>query len=92
VNAFALPGGQVFITRALYDKLSDEAMLSGVLGHEIGHVVDRHSAQQMAKGQLGQMVVSGVAGGDQRSRSPVRRRDDRVAREQYDPAPPQPAG
>ena len=61
VNAFALPGGQVFITRALYDKLSDEAMLSGVLGHEIGHVVDRHSAQQMAKGQLGQMVVSGVA-------------------------------
>jgi predicted Zn-dependent protease len=60
VNAFALPGGQVFITRALFDKLTDEAMLSGVLGHEIGHVVDRHSAQQMAKGQLGQMVVSGV--------------------------------
>jgi predicted Zn-dependent protease len=60
VNAFALPGGQVFITRALFDKLQDEAMLSGVLGHEIGHVVDRHSAQQMAKGQLGQMVVSGV--------------------------------
>jgi len=60
VNAFALPGGQVFITRALYDKLQDEAMLTGVLGHEIGHVVDRHSAQQMAKGQLGQLVVTGV--------------------------------
>ena len=54
VNAFALPGGQVFITRALYDKLDDEAELAGVLGHEIGHVINRHSAEQMAKTQLGQ--------------------------------------
>ncbi len=61
INAFALPGGQVFITRALYDKLADEAMLAGVLGHETGHVVERHSAQQMAKGQLGQLIVTGVA-------------------------------
>src|SRR5262249_30037519 len=52
VNAFALPGGQVFITRGLFDKLDDEAELAGVLGHEIGHVIGRHSAQQMAKGQL----------------------------------------
>jgi predicted Zn-dependent protease len=52
INAFALPGGQVFITRALYDKLQTEAELAGVLGHEIGHVVARHSAEQIAKTQL----------------------------------------
>lgn len=61
INAFALPGGQVFITRGLYDKLTDEAMLAGVLGHEVGHVVERHGAQQMAKGQLGNLIVTGVA-------------------------------
>jgi predicted Zn-dependent protease len=58
INAFALPGGQVFITKALYDRLDDEAELAGVLGHETGHVVERHSAQQMAKGQLGQSLVA----------------------------------
>lgn len=52
INAFALPGGQVFITRALYDKLQTEGELAGVLGHEIGHVVGRHSAEQIAKTQL----------------------------------------
>jgi beta-barrel assembly-enhancing protease len=52
INAFALPGGQVFITRALYDKLQTEGELAGVLGHEIGHVVARHSAEQIAKAQL----------------------------------------
>lgn len=63
INAFALPGGQVFITRALYNKLQDESQLAGVLGHEVGHVINRHSAEHMAKGQLGQMIVSGVAVG-----------------------------
>jgi predicted Zn-dependent protease len=58
INAFALPGGQVFITKALYDRLVDEAELAGVLGHETGHVVERHAAQQMAKGQLGQSLVA----------------------------------
>ncbi len=57
VNAFALPGGQVFITLGLFNKLQTEAQLAGVLGHEIGHVLERHSAQQMAKSQLGQMFV-----------------------------------
>jgi beta-barrel assembly-enhancing protease len=52
INAFALPGGQVFITRALYEKLQTEGELAGVLGHEIGHVVARHSAEQIAKTQL----------------------------------------
>ena len=54
VNAFALPGGQIFITRALYDHLQSEAELAGVLGHETGHVVARHSAEQIAKTQLTQ--------------------------------------
>jgi len=52
INAFALPGGQVFITRALFDRLESEGQLAGVLGHEIGHVVARHSAEHIAKAQL----------------------------------------
>ncbi|QDT42300.1 TPR repeat-containing protein YfgC precursor [Gimesia alba] len=66
VNAFALPGGQIFITAALYDQLETEGQLAGVLGHEIGHVLSRHGAQQIAKRQLTQGLVgaAGVAGGD----------------------------
>jgi len=66
INAFALPGGQIFITRGLYDKLRDEAELAGVLGHEVGHVIHRHSAEQMAKGQLGAVLSQavGVAASD----------------------------
>jgi predicted Zn-dependent protease len=60
INAFALPGGQVSITKGLYDRLEDESQLAGVLGHEIGHVIAEHSAQQMAKGQLGQMIAAAV--------------------------------
>lgn len=52
INAFALPGGQIFITRALYDKLTREGELAGVLGHEIAHVVARHSAEHIAKAKL----------------------------------------
>lgn len=63
VNAFALPGGQIFITLGLYNALQNEAELAGVLGHEMGHVIQRHSAQQMAKNQLGQMLVVAVATG-----------------------------
>ncbi len=57
VNAFALPGGQIFITLGLLNKLQTEAQLAGVLAHEMGHVIQRHSAQQMAKGQLGQLLI-----------------------------------
>jgi predicted Zn-dependent protease len=63
INAFALPGGQVSITRGLYERLENEAQLAGVLGHEIGHVIAEHSAQQMAKGQLGQMIATAVGVG-----------------------------
>lgn len=52
INAFALPGGQIFITRALYNLLQTEGELAGVLGHEIGHVVARHSAEHIAKAKL----------------------------------------
>jgi predicted Zn-dependent protease len=70
LNAFALPGGQVFITYGLLSKLEDEAQLAGVLGHEIGHVVNRHAAEHMATGQLGQLlsVAAGVAATDEQGR------------------------
>jgi predicted Zn-dependent protease len=60
INAFALPGGPVFITAALYDRLETEGQLAGVMAHEIGHVVARHSSQQIAKQQLTQ-GLSGAA-------------------------------
>jgi predicted Zn-dependent protease len=60
INAFALPGGQIFITAGLLKQLSTEGQVAGVLGHEIGHVVGRHSAEQMAKSKLTQ-GLSGAA-------------------------------
>ena len=61
VNAFALPGGQVFITNALYERLSTDGQLAGVLGHEIGHVLERHGAQRLAQQKLTQ-GLAGAAG------------------------------
>lgn len=52
INAFALPGGQIFITLGLLKRLTSPDQLAGVLGHEVGHVIGRHSAQQMAKDEL----------------------------------------
>ena len=52
VNAFALPGGQIFITEALLSRLKTKAQLAGVLGHEVGHVLARHSAEHIAKQKL----------------------------------------
>lgn len=66
MNAFALPGGQVFITAALYAKLENEDQLAGVIGHEIGHVIHRHGAERMAKMDLtnGLTGAAVIASGD----------------------------
>ena len=55
VNAFALPGGFIFITRGIMASLNSEAELAGVIGHEIGHVTARHSASQMSRQQFQQI-------------------------------------
>jgi predicted Zn-dependent protease len=60
INAFALPGGYIYITRGILAYLNDEAELAGVLGHEIGHVTARHAAQQYTRatgGQLGLLAL-----------------------------------
>ena len=69
VNAFALPGGPVFITEALYSRLETEGQLAGVLAHEIGHVIERHGNKRMAKQSLfqGLAAAGGVAGGSMES-------------------------
>lgn len=69
VNAFALPGGPIFITEGLLTRLKSEDQLAGVLGHEVGHVIARHSAEQMSKQELTQGIAgaAGVAAGDMNS-------------------------
>ena len=52
VNAFAMPGGYIYVTRGLLAHMQSEAQLAGVLGHEIGHVTARHSARQITQQQL----------------------------------------
>lgn len=63
VNAFALPGGFIYVTRGILAHFDSEAELAGVLGHEIGHVTARHGASQMSRQQLQQfgLVVGMVA-------------------------------
>ncbi len=58
VNAFALPGGQIFITVGLLKRLETEDAIAGVLGHEIGHVIGRHSAEHIAQQQLTQGLIN----------------------------------
>jgi predicted Zn-dependent protease len=65
INAFALPGGPIFITAALLGRLKTEGQVAAVLGHEIGHVFGRHSAEHMAKdsfysGMANAAVLSGI--------------------------------
>src|SRR4029453_6420853 len=55
VNAFALPGGFILVTRGLMTAINDEAELATVVGHEIGHVTNRHSVQQISKAELAQL-------------------------------------
>lgn len=52
INAFALPGGFIYVNRGLIEEADDESELIGVLGHEIGHVVERHSVDQVKRAQL----------------------------------------
>jgi predicted Zn-dependent protease len=54
-NAFALPGGFIYVTRGMLSLMTSEAELAGVLGHEIGHVTARHSVNQISKQQLAQL-------------------------------------
>lgn len=63
VNAFALPGGQIFVTRALFDRMENEAQLAGVIGHEIGHVIHRHGAEHMATAELAGALSTAVGVG-----------------------------
>jgi predicted Zn-dependent protease len=57
INAFALPGGPIFITEGLLRQLRSEAELAGVLGHEIGHVIARHASEHLAKARLTQGLI-----------------------------------
>lgn len=59
VNAFAVPGGYVYFTRGIMAHFNNEAEFAGVLGHEIGHVTARHSAEQYTKATLGQILLIG---------------------------------
>lgn len=63
VNAFALPGGYLYVNRGLIETADTEAELAGVLGHEIGHVVGKHSARQITQ-QYGIAIIASLALGE----------------------------
>jgi predicted Zn-dependent protease len=62
VNAFSLPGGFIYVNRGLIERASNMSELAGVLGHEIGHVVERHSVEQMTRAQDANAVASVLYG------------------------------
>jgi len=78
INAFALPGGQVFMTDGLLHHLTTEGEVAGVLGHEIGHVVARHGAQQIAKQQLTQGLSGAAVLATYDPNNPASQRDSAV--------------
>jgi predicted Zn-dependent protease len=59
INAFAVPGGYIYLTRGILAQLNSEAELAGVIGHEMGHIAARHTASQQTKQTLGQLVIVG---------------------------------
>ena len=61
VNAYAFPGGSIACTRGILLTLDDEAELAALLGHELGHVNMRHTAQQMSKSQVSNILVGGLS-------------------------------
>lgn len=60
INAFALPGGQIFITYALFSRLENQDQLAGVLGHEIGHVLGKHSNERITDSKKWQTIIMGA--------------------------------
>jgi len=60
INAFAVPGGHIYVYRGLIEKTTNMSELAGVLGHEIAHVTLRHSMQQMAKAQRANIGLTGL--------------------------------
>jgi len=60
INAFALPGGKVFISRALLERMTNEAQLAGVLGHEVGHVTAEHIGERMGQAMVLQGALAGL--------------------------------
>lgn len=67
VNAFALPGGYLYVNRGLIEAAETESELAGVIGHEIGHVVGHHGARQISKQYGLAVLVELIAGGDENS-------------------------
>jgi Zn-dependent protease with chaperone function len=66
INAFALPGGFIYVNRGVLEAAEDEAQLAGVLAHEIGHVTMRHGTNQASKAMIAQVplaILGGVLGG-----------------------------
>ena len=59
VNAFAVPGGYIYLTRGILAQLNNEAELMGVLAHEMGHIAARHTVSQQSKQQIGQLLLIG---------------------------------
>jgi predicted Zn-dependent protease len=74
INAFALPGGKIFITRGLAERMTNEAQLAGVLGHEIGHVSAEHAARRIGQQAIFNtgLAVAGIAVGAQPEDSSLR--------------------
>jgi beta-barrel assembly-enhancing protease len=62
INAFALPGGPVYVHRGAIEAAANEAQLAGVIGHEIGHVILRHGTNQATKAQYAQAPVAILGG------------------------------
>ncbi len=59
VNAFAVPGGYIYLTRGIIAQLNNEAELMGVMAHEMGHIAARHTVSQQSKQQIGQLLLIG---------------------------------
>ena len=60
INAFALPGGHIFVTRGLLSRMTNEAQLAAVLGHEVGHVTGRHADERVSQSMAAQGLLIGI--------------------------------